>query len=743
MTNLFDKATNFINRMRWAAYWFDNSDETPNDKHAYKKGISNIFPSRRSAPECDKLIPFEEALFRLIRSITFRKINNELQKQMKRDINTINNSKNIIVFADKTKNLYEMEPDEYKKCVLNSITKDYRRADEGTVDKINDEAQTIINKNQIKGKIPKYDMKTSFITIKDHKDDFPRIKKYRLINPAKTNIGKISKCILERIIMDLRLKTKLIQWKNSEEVSRWFNNIPEKNNKCFINFDICEFYPSITQEQLEKALNFAKEFTDIDEEEQNIIVHACKSILVHNGQIWQKKDGIFDIPMGSYHGAEICDLVGLLILKSLSDILPEKSFGLYRDDGLAFTEIVSPCHLERLKKKIIKKMKDIGFKITIDIGNIKTNFLDITLDLHRDNFTPYRKPNSSISYISNSSNHPTHIKKGLPKMIAKRLSTLSKSASEFDSCKQDYEIAIRNSGYKEELVYKEKTPQGQEKKTRKKQRKRKCIYFNPPYCQSIKQNIGKAFLNLVDEYFDETHYYRKIFNRSTIKISYSCMMNMGTIIKAHNNKILTKKPEPDNNQMCNCRNRTACPLNNNCLVENVIYEAEVTSENSTRRYIGSTANTFKERYQSHKYTFNNVSKPKTSKKKKDEKTNDNEDKDNTKKSEKSGKERQNKNEDHGTKNDSEEAVDTPKTNTSTELSKHIWKLKNSNKEFTIKWKILRKINNAGNTIKRICQTCNLEKMEIALAKKRNLLNKRNELVTKCPHKTHLYFLKPK
>ena len=105
MTNLFDKATNFINRMRWAAYWFDNSDEMSNDKHAYKKGINNIFPSRRSAPECDKLIPFEEALFRLIRSITFRKINIELQKRMKRDTNIINNSKNIIVFVDKTKNL--------------------------------------------------------------------------------------------------------------------------------------------------------------------------------------------------------------------------------------------------------------------------------------------------------------------------------------------------------------------------------------------------------------------------------------------------------------------------------------------------------------------------------------------------------------------------------------------------------------------------------------------------------------
>lgn len=137
--------------------------------------------------------------------------------------------------------------------------------------------------------------------------------------------------------------------------------------------------------------------------------------------------------MGSYHGAEICDLVGLLILNNLSDILPATSFGLYRDDGLAFTEVVSPCHLERLKKKLIKRMKDIGFKITIDIGNIKTNFLDITLDLYRDTFRPYRKPNSCISYISNLSNHPTYIKRALPGMIEKRLIRLSKSASEFDS----------------------------------------------------------------------------------------------------------------------------------------------------------------------------------------------------------------------------------------------------------------------------------------------------------------------
>ena len=51
---------------------------------------------------------------------------------------------------------------------------------------------------------------------------------------------------------------------------------------------------------------------------------------------WAKKNSVntFDVTMGSFDGAKICELVGLYILNTL-----EKRFGsnvgLYRDDGLA------------------------------------------------------------------------------------------------------------------------------------------------------------------------------------------------------------------------------------------------------------------------------------------------------------------------------------------------------------------------------------------------------------------------
>ena len=160
-------------------------------------------------------------------------------------------------------------------------------------------------------------------------------------------------------------------------------------------------------------MDFAKTFTIIDDEEIEIISHACKSILVHDGETWRKTNSIdlFDVPMGSYHGAEVCDLIGLYILHKLSNTLPEFAYGLYRDDGLGVVDIATGCHLERLKKSVRKCMLDLGFKITIEIGCMRTNFLDVMLDLHEDNYAPYRKPNSSINYIHKSSNHPAHIKR--------------------------------------------------------------------------------------------------------------------------------------------------------------------------------------------------------------------------------------------------------------------------------------------------------------------------------------------
>ena len=95
-------------------------------------------------------------------------------------------------------------------------------------------------------KIPKFTATDAFLTIKDHKKHFPFNIECRVLNPAKNELGRISKTILEKAVRDIRAKTPLTQWKNSHDVIVWFENIKQKNKKCFLTFDIINFYPSIT-----------------------------------------------------------------------------------------------------------------------------------------------------------------------------------------------------------------------------------------------------------------------------------------------------------------------------------------------------------------------------------------------------------------------------------------------------------------------------------------------------------------
>ncbi len=90
-----------------------------------------------------------------------------------------------------------------------------------------------------------------------------------------------------------------------------------------MQFDIVNFYPSIKEGTLLKALDFARKFTEISNDDVDIILLSCKTILLNGGATWAKKncDGLFDIPMGSFHGAEVCELVGLFLLDKLQAIL--------------------------------------------------------------------------------------------------------------------------------------------------------------------------------------------------------------------------------------------------------------------------------------------------------------------------------------------------------------------------------------------------------------------------------------
>ena len=115
---------------------------------------------------------------------------------------------------------------------------------------------------------------------------------------------------------------------------KWFKDLENKKNLSFIQFDICEFYPSISENILLKALNYAKNFSNVTNDEMETIMQTKSGLLFSKNQAWIKKgDKPFDVTMGSWDGAEVCDLVGLYLLSQISHL--KLNIGLYRDDGLA------------------------------------------------------------------------------------------------------------------------------------------------------------------------------------------------------------------------------------------------------------------------------------------------------------------------------------------------------------------------------------------------------------------------
>ena len=145
-----------------------------------------------------------------------------------------------------------------------------------------------------------------------------------------------------------------------------------------------------------KMCKWAKTITPIPDDVIAIIKHARKSLLFYDGTEWIKQSsGSFDVTMGSYDGAEVCELVGLYLLNQIQQSFPQINCGIYRDDGLGTYETMSGPRAERLKKDIFKLFKDNGFKITIDTNMEQSNFLDVTLHLPIRKYWPCRKPNDN------------------------------------------------------------------------------------------------------------------------------------------------------------------------------------------------------------------------------------------------------------------------------------------------------------------------------------------------------------
>jgi len=146
---------------------------------------------------------------------------------------------------------------------------------------------------------------------------------------------------------------------------------------------------------------------------------------------------------------------------------------------------------------------------------------------------------------------------------------------------------------------------------------------------------------------------------------------MKSIISSHNKAVLSdyhQSQTETSNKECNCRKKDQCPLDGKCLTQNVVYQATVTTQTSSESYVGLATNV-KDRYRNHTASFRHKSK---------------------------------RNE--------------------TELSKHIWTLQDTNKSFSIKWRVIKQCRPYSN-INNKCNLCLFEKFVINC--KRNLcsLNK--------------------
>ena len=108
---------------------------------------------------------------------------------------------------------------------------------------------------------------------------------------------------------------------------------------------------------------------------------------------------------------------------------------------------------------------------------------------------------------------------------------LSSNEEVFNQESHIYNEGLRLAGYREKINYiPANNDQNSQNNQSKKRRKRNVIYFCPPWNDALKTNLGKKFLGLIDKHFKKDTFLGKLFNRNTIKLSYSCTKNMKAII---------------------------------------------------------------------------------------------------------------------------------------------------------------------------------------------------------------------
>ena len=137
--------------------------------------------------------------------------------------------------------------------------------------------------------------------------------------------------------------------------------------------------------------------------------------------------------------------------------------------------------------------------------------------------------------------------------------------------------------------------------TPKKLRKRR-ICFKLLFSLNI-TIIGKTFPKLSTVYFPKSNSLYKIFNKNMVKVSYSCMNYMSSIIWLHKKRPLRPRTTEYG---CNFQTTVNCPLQNQYLMPSIIYPTGVESNTTkgTKIYLGLAKTSFKEQFRKHNEDLN-------------------------------------------------------------------------------------------------------------------------------------------
>ena len=213
--NLVHKTRNFMKNVKWKVYHYLNPRRTIQNKETFG------FKSANDPPSIVQLKEFEDGMISLVENIKFNKHSNnpcEFQRKLSNDIRKIKSNKNVTVKGDKSLNYYNVQPQRYNELVKNTVTKEYKKSTRHQEELITKKDKKLAESLEISDRVEVMPKSEAYITFKDHKSDFQNKPTFRLINPNKRNMGKVSKIILEDFNNKMRAKLQYNQWRSTSVV---------------------------------------------------------------------------------------------------------------------------------------------------------------------------------------------------------------------------------------------------------------------------------------------------------------------------------------------------------------------------------------------------------------------------------------------------------------------------------------------------------------------------------------------